>query len=183
MPASVYIATSLDGFIARENGDLDWLNTHSGGTDDGGDYGYGAFMAGIDALVMGRGTYEKVLTFGGWPYGDKPVVVLSHRPVEFPGHVPACVEAMSGTPQEIVSALASRGWHRLYVDGGKTVQAFLDAGLVDRLIISRIPVLIGRGIPLFGPLSRDIRLRHVDTRAYANGLVQSEYAINPPASA
>lgn len=176
MECSVFIATSLDGYIAREDGTLDWLE--AGGDGRGGeDHGYDAFISTVDALVMGRNTYEKVLTFGGWPYGSKPVVVLSTRPLEQPAPRGASVEVMAGTPHEVVARLAERGMRHLYVDGGVTVQRFLEAGLVQRMIITHIPVLIGRGIPLFGRLSRDVRLMHVSTRSFASGLVQSEYAI------
>ena len=176
MHASIYIATSLDGFIARENGDLDWLPPIGPGPDDE-DYGYKAFMATVDALVMGRHSYEKVRTLGAWPYEQKPVVVLSSRTLEIPRELASTVEWMSGTPTEVVDRLAARGMKHLYVDGGRTVQGFLTAGAIQRLIITQIPVLIGKGIPLFGPVQRDIRLHHVATRSYPNGLVQSEYTV------
>jgi len=169
--ASVFIGTSLDGFIARANGDLDWLPP--GG---GEEHGYEAFMATVDALVIGRKTFEKVLTFGTWPYGEKPVFVLSARTL-LPAPPGAVVERMSGAPAEIVSRLAARGVGHVYVDGGITIQRFLQAGLIQRLIITRVPVLIGDGISLFGALQRDIVLRHVGTRQYTSGLVQSEYEV------
>lgn len=175
MKATVFIATSLDGFIARDDGNLDWLHA-AGSSPDGEDYGYRAFMKTVDALVMGRHTYETVLGFDKWPY-DKPVFVLATRPVEVPASVRGAVELTSGEPAELLARLASRGIEHVYVDGGRTVQRFLEAGAIQRLIITRIPVLIGRGIPLFGPVSRDIHLRHVDTRHYRNGLVQSEYIV------
>jgi dihydrofolate reductase len=167
--ASVFIATSLDGFIARANGDLDWLP--SGG---GEEHGYEAFMATVDALVIGRKTFETVLAFPAWPYGEKPVFVLSGRALA-PAPPGAVVERMSGTPADIVAQLEARGIQHAYVDGGITIQRFLQAGLIQRLIITRIPVLLGSGIPLFGDLHRDVVLRHVGTRQYASGLVQSEY--------
>jgi dihydrofolate reductase len=172
MKASVFIATSLDGFIARANDDLDWLPP-----DGGEEHGYEAFMATVDALVIGRRTFEKVLTFDTWAYGKKPVFVLSTRPIA-PAPPGAVVERMSGTPDEIVSQLAARGVGHIYVDGGITIQRFLQAGLIQRLIITRIPVLLGDGIPLFGPLERDIVLQHVATRQYASGMVQSEYVVS-----
>jgi dihydrofolate reductase len=174
--ASVYIATSLDGFIARENGDLDWLPSGGGG-ENGEDYGYKAFMDTVDVLVMGRNTYEKVLTFGDWPYGTKPVVVLSSRSLPIPEHITRSVESISCPPAELVSRLAARGARHLYIDGGKTIQGFLNAGLIQRIIITRIPVLIGSGISLFGPLQRDIKLRHIETRQFSSGLVQGEYEV------
>ena len=172
MTVSVFVGTSLDGFIARANGDFDFLP--SGG---GEPHGYDEFIASVDAIVMGRNTFEKVLTLDAWPYGDKRVVVLSSRPVDLSAADGGVVEQMAGPPAEIVSQLAARGAHHLYVDGGITVQRFLQAGLIQRLIITRVPVLIGNGIPLFGALERDIRLRHVATQQYPSGLVKSEYAV------
>lgn len=172
MTVSVFVGTSLDGFIARANGDLDWLP--AGG---GEPHGYTEFMASVDAIVIGRNTFEKVLTFGGWAYGDKRVVILSSRPVDLSAAVGGVVEQMAGPPAQIVSQLAASGAHHLYVDGGITIQGFLRAGLVQRLIITRVPVLIGEGIPLFGTLPGDMRLIHVATRHYPSGLVQSEYQV------
>jgi len=170
--ASVFIGISVDGFIARANGDLDFLPP--GG---GEEHGYQEFMASVDALVIGRNTFDKVLTFDEWPYGGKPVVVLSTRPIDSPADPEAVVERMEGSPQDIAARLASRGARHLYVDGGITIQRFLQAGLIQRLIITRVPVLIGSGIPLFGALPSDIALRHVATRQYSSGLVQSEYLV------
>ncbi|HEY6110453.1 MAG TPA: dihydrofolate reductase family protein [Gemmatimonadales bacterium] len=174
MRATVFVGTSLDGFIARPNDALDFLE--AGG---GVEHGFTEFLASVDAVVMGRRTFEVVLTFGSWPYGTKPVVVLSSRPLDIPAFPGAVIEHMSGTPAEIVSRLAARGMSHIYVDGGATIQRFLEAGLIQRLVISHVPVLIGSGIPLFGPLSRDIVVRHVATRTYPTGLVQSEYLVDP----
>jgi dihydrofolate reductase len=171
MAVSVFVGTSLDGFIARANGDLDWLP--AGG---GEPHGYDEFVASVDAIVIGRNTFEKVLTFGAWPYGEKRVVVLSHHPLDLSA-AGGVVEQMAGSPADVVSQLAAKGARHLYVDGGITIQEFLRAGLVQRLVITRVPVLIGEGIPLFGPLARDIRLRHVATRHFPSGLVQSEYDV------
>jgi dihydrofolate reductase len=172
MTVSVFVGTSVDGFIARPNGDLDWLP--AGG---GEPHGYDEFIASVDAIVIGRKTFETVLTFGAWPYGDKRVVVLSSRPVDLSAAVGGVVEQMAGPPAEIVSRLAASGAHHVYVDGGITIQGFLRAGLIQRLVITRVPVLIGDGIPLFGALQRDVRLRHIMTRHYPSGLVQSEYQV------
>lgn len=177
MKASVFIATSVDGFIARANGGIDWLPT-----DGGEEHGYEAFIASVDALVIGRKTYETVLSFGGWFYGEKPVFVLSTRPLA-PAPAGARVERMSGDPAEIAMQLDARGVHHAYVDGGITIQGFLRAGLIQRVTITRVPVLIGDGIPLFGPLPRDVVLQHVATRQYPSGLVQSEYLIAPEPAA
>jgi dihydrofolate reductase len=172
MKVSVFIGTSVDGFIARPNGDLDFL------PEGGGEpHGYDEFIASVDALVIGRKTFETVLTFATWPYGDKRVVVLSSRPLDLSAVRGGVVEQMAGPPAEIVSKLAASGAHHLYVDGGITIQGFLRAGLVQRLIITRVPVLIGEGIPLFGVLPRDVRLHHVATQNYPSGLVKSEYQV------
>ncbi|MGH3146629.1 MAG: dihydrofolate reductase family protein, partial [Rubrobacter sp.] len=176
LKATVYIATSVDGFIARENGGIDWL---PGGEDAEGseDYGYQEFIGSVDAIVMGRNTYDLASSFGSWPYGEKPVVVLSSRQVDIPDAIATTVESMTASPREVVRRLAERGFGHLYVDGGKTIQGFLGEGLIQRLIITKVPVLIGAGIPLFGPLSHDVRLRHLETRQFENGLVQSEYEV------
>jgi dihydrofolate reductase len=172
MAVSVFVGASVDGFIARRNGDLDFL------PEDGGEpHGYGEFIAGVDAIVLGRNTFEKVLTLGPWAYGSKRVVVLSSRPIDLSVVSGGVVEQMAGPPGEIVARLAATGAHNLYVDGGITIQRFLRAGMVQRLVITRVPVLIGEGIPLFGALPHDVRLRHVATRQYASGLVQSEYVV------
>ena len=172
MKASVFIGTSVDGFIARQDGGLDWL------PEGGGEpHGYPEFMATVDALVLGRKSYETVLAFTPWPYGAKPVFVLSRTLAELKPPEGAVCELMSGSPTEIVQRLEQRGINHLYIDGGVTIQGFLEAGLIQRLIVTRVPVLLGSGIPLFGPLTHDIRLQHVSTRSYPSGLVQSEYSI------
>lgn len=172
MLASVFIGTSVDGFIARPDGSLDFLPP--GG---GEEHGYTAFMASVDALVIGRGTFETVLAYPEWPYGDKPVVALSSRPLDLSKVRGGVVEQMGGPPAEILARLEQRGMRHVYVDGGITIQRFLRAGLIERLIITRVPVLIGAGIPLFGALDADVRLHHVATRQYPSGLVQSEYTM------
>jgi dihydrofolate reductase len=176
MRATVYIATSVDGFIAREDGGIDWLP--DGGDEEGGeDYGYQEFIDSVDAIVMGRSTYELALSFGSWPYGEKPVVVLSSRRVEIPDAIAHTVESLSVAPREVVRRLAERGFGHLYVDGGRTIQGFLREGLIQQLILTKVPVLIGTGIPLFGPLPHDVGLRHLETRHFENGLVQSRYEV------
>jgi dihydrofolate reductase len=170
MTVSVFVGTSVDGYIARPNGALDFLPPGGGEP-----HGYDEFFASVDALVIGRKTFETVLAFPEWPYGDKRVVVLSSQPLDLSVPRAGRVEQMAGPPGEIVSKLAARGAHHLYVDGGVTIQGFLRAGLVQRLVITRVPVLIGDGVSLFGSLPRDVRLLHVATQQYASGLVKSEY--------
>ena len=172
MKASVFIATSLDGFIARADGGLDWL------PEGGGEpHGYTEFMATVDALVIGRKTFETVLSFPQWPYSTKPVIVLSSRPATLEAPRGAICTFMDATPPEVIDRLAARGMDHLYIDGGVTIQRFLTAGLIQRLIITRVPVVLGTGIPLFGPVAHDLRFAHVTTRAYPSGLVQSEYVV------
>ena len=169
--ASVFIGTSLDGFIARANGAFDFLPPGGGEP-----HGYDEFMDSVDALVIGRKTYETVLTLDAWPYADRSVFVLSTHPLP-PAPAEAVVERMSGHPAEIVSQLTARGIQHVYVDGGITIQAFLRAGLIQRLIITRVPVLIGSGIPLFGATTHDIALKHISTHQYASGLAKNEYEV------
>ena len=171
MTISVFVGTSVDGFIARPNGSFDFLPA-----DGGEPHGYDEFIASVDAIVMGRNTYETVLAFPTWPYGNKRVVILSSRALDLSA-AGGAVEQMAGPPADIVSALAATGAHHLYIDGGITIQRFLRAGMIHRLIITHVPVLIGEGIPLFGTLPHDVHLRHVTTRHYPSGLVQSEYHI------
>ena len=180
MKVSVYIATSLDGFIARENGDLDWL-PGSDGEEGNEDLGYQDFMDSVDVLVMGRKTYEKVLSIGKWPYREKHVVVLSSTLTQVPNELAATVEIRSGTPAKIVRELEISGAKHIYVDGGTTIHSFLRAGLIQEIIITKVPVLVGSGISLFGNLDKDIRLGHIETNSYESGLVQSRYmVINQP---
>jgi dihydrofolate reductase len=171
--ASVFVGASLDGFIARPDGAFDFL------PENPEPHGFEEFYATVDAMVMGRKTYETALSFGSWPYGTKPVFVLSARPLA-PAPPDAVIEHVTGTPQEIMARLARRGIQHVYVDGGQTVEAFLRAGLIDRITITRVPVIIGSGITIFGPLGHDIHLRHIGTRHFPSGLVQSEYAVLPP---
>ncbi len=175
MRVSVYIAASLDGFIARPDGDIDWL--HAVQDPEGEDYGYYDFLDSVDAVVMGKNTFEKVLTFGGWQFGDKRVIVLSSSIAALPDDLPPTVTLAAGAPAEILERLASEGIGHIYLDGGQTIQRFLAAGLINRLIVTRIPVVLGRGIPLFGPLDEDVWLTHVETKSFSNGLVQSAYEV------
>jgi dihydrofolate reductase len=172
MKLSVFCGVSVDGFLARPNHALDFLDT---GEQE--PHGFEEFYGSVDVVVIGRKTFEVVLTFGNWPYGKKQVVVLSGRPLDFSSIKGGVVEHMSGEPAEIARQLKARGFKHAYIDGGITIQRFLAAGLIDRLVITRVPVLIGEGIPLFGTVPRDIGLRHVATRCYGGGLVQSEYEV------
>jgi len=172
MLTSVFIGTSVDGFIARSNDALDFLP--AGG---GEPHGYSEFIATVDVLVIGRRTYEIVRAFPEWPYGDKRVVVLSTRPLDFSAVHGGVVEQMSGSPADIVAKLTARGFQHAYVDGGITIQQFLRDRLIQRMTITRVPILIGEGIPLFGAILKDIHLKHLATHHYPSGLVKTEYQI------
>ncbi len=175
---SVFIATSLDGYIARPDGGIDWLTGNDDGNESSNkDYGYREFINSVDAIAMGRNTFDKVLSFDTWPYSKK-VVVLTHRPLDISDELSDKVKTASGPPQEIVTRLADQDLNHLYVDGGKTIQQFLNAGLIQEMIITQIPVLIGEGIPLFGPVKNDIKLDHISTRTFENGLVQNHYKVD-----
>ncbi|MDU6685424.1 MAG: dihydrofolate reductase family protein [Enterobacteriaceae bacterium] len=171
----VFIAASLDGYIARKDGDINWLLQRDDPTED---HGYAAFIADKDWIVMGRGSYEKVLTFDEWPY-DRPVLVLSRQLTALP--VP---EALKGkvqfsrrTPREVIDDLAAQNAHRVYIDGGQVIQSFLREGLVADIVITTVPVLLGSGIPLFGSLPHDIDLTLLSSRSFPSGLVQSHYRL------
>ncbi len=173
MYATVYVATSLDGYIADANGGLAWLSALP--NPDGSDYGFAAFLAQIDAIVMGRRTFEAVVGFGGeWPY-PKPVFVLSRTLSGVPTELEGKVEILSGSPAEVMAALGARGYERLYIDGGRTVQQFLAADRVDEMVITRVPVLLGGGVPLFGALDTPLWFEHAGTEDLGNGLTTSRY--------
>lgn len=175
---SVFIAATLDGFIARSDGSIDWLNEANKSVPTGEDCGFAQFMSSIDVLIMGRNTFEQVLEFNAWPYGSTPVVVLSHRKMIIPSHLPETVSASSETPEDIVERLSAAGAKRLYIDGGLTIQSFISAGLIDDITVTTIPVLIGTGKQLFGPLETDVLLTHERTLSYPFGFVQNTYRVN-----
>lgn len=171
----VFIATSLDGFIARQNGDIEWLLSRD---DPKEDHGYHEFIKDMDGIIMGRGTYEKALTFETWYY-ELPVIVLSSSLSEedVPTHLKGKVQISSLAPQRIMSQLEAQGWKKVYVDGGQIIQSFLREKLISEMVISSVPVLIGEGRPLFGSLVNDIPLTHLHTQAFPSGLVQSKYKV------
>lgn len=170
----VYIATSLDGFIAGPNGDIDWLTNYP--NPEGGDYGFIDLMKRIDAIVMGRGTWEIVLRFLPQYYYTKPVVVWSSTITSMPEALTGKAEIFSGSLQGLQQLLKDKNYNNVYVDGGKTIQSFLVQDLIDEMAISRLPILLGGGIPLFGALSHYLSFTHVKTETFSNGITRSWYA-------
>lgn len=173
MTNKVFIATSLDGYIADKDNKIDWL--HQLPNPDGDDFGFDAFIAGIDALLMGRNTFEMVLSFDvEWPY-SKPVFVLSNSLTHVPKGYEGKVFLVNGELQKIVKNLAKLGYHNLYIDGGKTIQSFLKEDLVDEMILTRIPVLLGGGYPLFGDLPEPLGFKLLASKKYIDKVVQNHY--------
>ncbi len=175
---SVFIATSLDGYISRDDGSIDWLMKANNLVLPGEDGGYKSFISTIDILVMGRHSYEKVLSFDEWPYGDLPVVVMSSQAIIIPERLQTYVSISAETPIDLVKRLSKQGAKHLYIDGGITIQNFLANNLVNEMIITLMPVLLGGGRSLFGPLKNDIELHHVKTQVLGGGFVQIKYRID-----
>jgi dihydrofolate reductase len=169
----VYIAVSLDGFIATSEGGLDWLDEIP--NSENSDYGFAEFMNKIDALVMGRKTFEKVSTFGVWPY-DKPVFVASKSMISIPENLKGKAKTITGNPKMIVEQLKELGYQNLYIDGGVTIQGFLEEDLIDEMIITRVPILLGDGIPLFGKLTQRLYFSHKKTESLNEDLTKSHYS-------
>jgi dihydrofolate reductase len=170
-----FIAASLDGFIARPDGSLDWLTPFNA---VGEDHGYDAFLADMDGIIMGRGTYETVLAFGAWPYA-LPVIVLSQSLTvdDIPDHLADAVAICDMSLPDLLAALDDEGWARAYVDGGQVLQSFLRDGLLDDITLTRVPVLLGQGRPLFGALPGDVALHHHATHSFASGIISSTYSV------
>ncbi len=173
---SVYCGTSLDGFIARQDGDIEWLQRPEYATSEETGLSYDAFIASVDTLVMGRHTFEKVLTFKEWPY-EVPVVVLSTTAREVPTHLKRKVRVAASSPEDIVKQLAAEGKRHLYVDGGITIQRFLQARLIHEITVTFLPVVLGAGIPLFGSTGVETRLKLLEATSSGNGFVQVRYAV------
>ncbi|MDB3907378.1 dihydrofolate reductase family protein [Crocinitomicaceae bacterium] len=169
----VFIATSIDGFIADKEGGIDWL--HSIPNPEGDDMGYASFMNEIDALVMGRNTFETVCSFDiDWPY-SKPVFVLSNSLSDIPDKYEGKAFLVKGTLTEILDEIHSKGYDHLYIDGGSTIQNFLKEELIDTLIITQIPILLGGGISLFGELPSSQKFKCVETKHFLGSVSQSRF--------
>ncbi len=174
----VFLATSLDGFVARPDHRLDWLTKQHTETED---HGYDDFMSRADGLVMGRGSFHNALSFGDWPY-RKPVVLMSRSmtPSDIPEALRGKVRLMADSPAGVMRSLDDEGWKRAYIDGGALVQSFIADGLISEITMTVIPILIGRGVRPFGDIEHDIDLRLCESRTFPSGLVQSRYRIVAP---
>ena len=175
---SVFVAASLDGFIARPDGELDWLDEANAMVPPDEDCGFAAFLSTVDTIVMGRSTFEKVLTFGHWPYGERPVFVLTRNPFVTSEELPKSVQFADLPPEELLQRIAVSGYRHVYVDGGRTIGSFLATGAIDRLTVTLIPILLGSGLPLFGPLPADVRLSLETSRVFEFGFVQLTYRVD-----
>ncbi len=174
MPNIVYIAASLDGYIARKDGNIDWLMDLP--NPDKSDYGFSTFLDRLDGMIMGRKTFETVLGFPKWPYSKQvPLFVLSNSLTSLPEHLSGRVEIVNGELKDILLSLQRRGITTIYIDGGLTVQAFLKEDLIDEMTITTVPILLGSGIPLFGGNNIELEFEHISTNVFNNTLVRSKY--------
>lgn len=183
MKATVYIATTVDGYIAAPDGSVDFLNAYqSSASAEDGDMGFSDFLGSVDLIVMGRKTWDQVVSFGEdvWPYGDRKVWIWSRRDaseVRIPVSRAEQARVVGATPSEILKMAEKEGCSHAYVDGGATIQEFLRRDCIQELILTRVPLLLGSGVPLFSPGANEMPLEHVKTTPYSNGLVQSHYRI------
>ncbi len=175
LQVSIFLALSLDGYVARSDGSLDWLDKANERVTQGEDCGFSDFLNSIDLLIMGRKTFEQVLSFGSWPYKDKRVLVLTRTGIDIPIELQKTVSTYSGEPKEILAKAYSDGATHIYLDGAETIQRFLQAGLVDDMTLTIVPVLLGSGIPLFTSLQHDQTLTLTDSKIYDFGYVQLKY--------
>ena len=169
----VFIAKSLDGYISDKNGGLDWLQTIP--NPENNDMGYANFIVNVDAIVMGRNTFETVCSFDiNWPY-QKPVFVLSKTLKTIGLEYKDKAELINGSLQSVLEKINKKGYNCLYIDGGTTIQNFLNEDLIDELIITTIPVLLGGGSRLFSKLPKELMFEHIETHVFLNEIVQSRY--------
>lgn len=175
MIVSVFIAASVDGYIAREDNSIDWLENPGANSDQ--DYGYQDFISRIDAILMGRNTFDVVKDLKDWSYKGLPTFVLTHHPMTLQSGKYENAQAIQGEPGEVILELENRGFNHIYIDGGETITEFLSESLVDEMIITRIPILLGKGIPLFGWMEKEIKLELVSTIDFKDGLVQNKYKV------
>ncbi len=184
MKCSVYIATSADGYIATPEGGVNWLHTAGNLEADMGseDMGFQSYMDSIDCMIMGRNCMEMIssmnLTHEQWPYGDMRIVVLSHTVKEPPENLHGKVQMYSGDIQELILKLESSGLKHAYIDGGSVITSFINLKLINEMTITKVPVLLGEGIPLFGKINKSIKLENAKASAFPNDFIQVKYSVN-----
>jgi dihydrofolate reductase len=176
---SVYIGTSLDGFIAKENGDIGWLDSVNKKATPDEDFGFNSFLESVDLIVMGRKTFEQVITFNDWSYKDTKMIVLTSKDIEIPEKLKGTVTTSNTlSSAQLIKELSDQSVNHIYVDGGAVIQDFLSAGLVDEITVTIVPILIGKGKSFSRLLSKDLYLQHLKTTVYNFGFVQNKYKIN-----
>lgn len=176
---SVFIGTSLDGFIARENGDIDWLDDANKQVTPGEDFGFKSFLESVDQIIMGRKTFDQVMKFDNWPYNNTKMIVLTSKNIEIPEKLRETVTTSNtSSPEQLIKELSDQSINHIYIDGGLVIQDFLSARLVDEITVTIVPILIGKGKSFSGLLSKDLSLQHLKTTVYNFGFVQIKYKIN-----
>ena len=184
MKCSVYIATSIDGYIATPDGGVDWLHTSGNLEADMGseDMGFQSFMDSVDCMIMGRKCMEMIssmnITPEQWPYGDVRIVVLSNTVKEPPKNLSGKIEMYSGDVQELIIKLESSGFKHAYIDGGSTITSFINLKLIDEMTITKAPVLLGGGVPLFGKINTSVKLENAKASTFPNDFIQVKYNVN-----
>ena len=176
---SVFIGTSLDGFIARENGDIDWLDDANKQVTPGEDFGFKSFLESVDQIIMGRKTFDQVMKFDNWPYNNTKMIVLTSKNIEIPEKLRETVTTSNtSSPEQLIKELSDQSINHIYIDGGIVIQDFLSARLVDEITVTIVPILIGKGKSFSGLLSKDLSLEHLKTTVFNFGFVQVKYKIN-----
>lgn len=177
MKVSAFIGISLDGFIARSDGAIDWLTEGDTKVTPGEDFGFSSFLAGIDVIIMGKKTFEQVVKFDHWPYKDKKIIVLTSRQINIPHNLSHSVTISNESPNQLITRLSSQFVSHIYVDGGKVIQSFLSEGLVDEMNTTIVPILIGKGRSFSESIPRDILLHNSKITVYEFGAVQIKYTV------
>lgn len=185
MKCSAYIATSVDGFIATKEGGVDWLHTAGNGkelTGEHADMGFSAYLSSVDCMIMGRKCMETIsamkLTPEQWPYGNLRIITLSNTLKVAPENMQAKIEIFSGDLNDLVMSLHQEGYKHAYIDGGTTIQAFINLKLINEITVTKAPILLGEGIPLFGKTEHPIKLEKAESLAFENDFVQLKYKLN-----
>lgn len=176
---SVFIGTSIDGFIARENGDIGWLDDANKKVTPSEDFGFKSFLESVDQIIMGRKTFDQVMTFDAWLYNNTKMIVLTSKNIEIPVNLKETVTTSNtSSPKQLIKELSDQSINHIYVEGGIVIQDFLSAGLVDEITVTIVPILIGKGKSFSGLLPKDLSLQHLKTTVYNFGFVQNKYKIN-----